>query len=150
MCCREVIAGEGSIDIPATVPCRHLTVDADPRAPSMARAFVRETVTFGDEEFVADVALVTSELVTNAVIHARTPVEIGVVRDGERVLVSVGDRNLARPEQQPYSDKRTSGRGLRIVRGLVDSWGVTAHSGGKSVWFTLRAEEDRDMETGEA
>ena len=138
MCCEEVIGREPSLGAFAGSPCAHLALDAEPRASAVARAFIREAVADDDEDLLAEVALLTSELVTNAVIHARTPVEIGVVHDGERVLVAVGDRNLARPEQQPYNIGRASGRGLMIVRKLSESWGVTTYEKGKSVWFTIR------------
>jgi len=142
MCCGEVIGREPSLGAFSTSPCAHLALTAEPRASVLARAFVREAVADDDEDLVSEVALLTSELVTNAVIHARTPIEIGVVRDDERVLVAVGDRDLARPEQQPYSIERAGGRGLLIVRELSDSWGVTSYEKGKAVWFTVRRKTD--------
>lgn len=138
MCCSEVIRREPAMEALANVECVHRTLEAEPRAARSARAFVRESVRVDDEDFMTDVVLLTSELVTNAIIHARTPIEIGVIHSGDDVLVAVGDRNLARPEQQPYSVGRTSGRGLRILEAFTDDWGVTTHDRGKSVWFTIR------------
>ena len=148
MCCEEVIRREPSLGAFPTAPCAHLDLEADPRAPALARDFVREAVADDDDELLDDLVLLTSELVTNAVIHARTPVEIGVIGDNERVLVAVGDRNLARPEQQPYSIDRSSGRGLMIVRKLSDSWGVTTYERGKSVWFTVRRKPNQTGKGG--
>ena len=148
MCCGEVIGREPSLGAFSASPCAHLTFPAEPRASVLARAFVTEAVAEDDEDLLADVALLTSELVTNAVIHARTPIEIGVVEDDGRVLVAVGDRNLARPEQQPYSLDRTGGRGLVILRNLSDAWGVTIYEKGKSVWFTVRRRSSVMREDG--
>ena len=138
MCCGEVIGREPSLRAFSNSPCAHLALDAEPRASALARAFVKESVPADDEDLASDVALLTSELVTNAVLHARTPIEIGVVHDDVRVLVAVGDRNLARPEQQPYNSERAGGRGLMILRNLSDAWGVTTYEKGKSVWFTVQ------------
>lgn len=139
MCCAEVVGREPAIELSAVSPGVHLALDADPRAVRLARTFVRDAVDIADEELVDDLVLLTSELVTNAVVHARTPIEVGVVRGDDHVLVSVGDHNPARPEQQPFDTDRAGGRGLLIVRRLTNSWGITAHEKGKSVWFTLRA-----------
>lgn len=66
--------------------------------------------------------LLTSELVTNAVLHAPcTPLEVGITLAAESVLVTVHDLDLARPEQQPYYH-REGGWGL----GLVDALARTA------------------------
>jgi anti-sigma regulatory factor (Ser/Thr protein kinase) len=138
MCCGEVIEREPSLGTFSESRCVHLALSAEPKAPAAARAFVSEVAADEDQDLVDALALLTSEVVTNAVIHARTPIEIGVARDEDRVLVAVGDRNLARPEQQPYRPERSGGRGLMIVRSLSDDWGVTTYENGKSVWFTMR------------
>ena len=103
MCCREVVGREPAMSHFARSECRHLVLDSEPRAVLSARAFIRESLAADDEDFLMDAVLLASELVTNAVVHARTPIEIGVVHNGDDVLVAVGDRNLVRPEQQPYS-----------------------------------------------
>ena len=147
MCCGEVIGREPSLSAFSKSPCAHLALAAEPRASALARAFVKEAVPKDDEDLVSDVALLTSEIVTNAVLHARTPIEIGVVLDDVGVLVAVGDRNLARPEQQPYNPERAGGRGLMILRNLSDDWGVTTYEKGKAVWFTVRRRSN-DMGEG--
>src|SRR5438094_6457272 len=73
MCCGEVIGREPSLRAFSNSPCAHLALDAEPRASALARAFVKESVPADDEDLASDVALLTSELVTNAVLHARTP-----------------------------------------------------------------------------
>ncbi|MFP5219117.1 MAG: ATP-binding protein [Actinomycetes bacterium] len=121
----------------------HMHLQPVPRLVSSARRFVRERLPERlDDEVVESTLLMTSELVTNAVIHARTPIELGVTISRKSVLVTVHDLDLARPAQQPYSD-RDGGRGLDLVRALSDACAVQQHtedgrSDGKTAWFRVR------------
>ncbi|MGH8928741.1 MAG: ATP-binding protein, partial [Acidimicrobiia bacterium] len=78
-----------------------------------------------------------SELVTNAVLHARTPflVKVTVAPDLIRVSVTDGDRTQPLMKQHGLSDP--TGRGLRIVDAMADRWGVDPDVDGKTVWFEL-------------
>jgi anti-sigma regulatory factor (Ser/Thr protein kinase) len=105
-----------------------------------ARLFARDVVLeWGLEQLVDDVQLAVSELVTNAVRHARSEVELGLCIDG-RLIVEVRDTD---PElRQPLEDAEadplaTSGRGLQIVAAVSVDWGVRFHRSGKAVWFAL-------------
>ena len=121
----------------------HLHMQPMPREVSSARRFVRQHLPEQlDDEVVESTLLMTSELVTNAVIHARTPIELGVTISRESVLVTVHDLDLARPTQQPYTD-RDGGRGLDLVRTLSDACAVQRHTedgraDGKTAWFRVR------------
>ncbi|TXS21443.1 ATP-binding protein [Streptomyces sp. ms191] len=90
----------------------------------------------------SDVAeLLTSELVTNALIHTEqgAVVTATVVPDGLRVEVRdyvSGLAGLPGPHV-PIADDGTHGRGLVLVQALADSWGVEDHGVGKVVWFEL-------------
>ncbi|MET9655129.1 MULTISPECIES: ATP-binding protein [unclassified Streptomyces] len=90
----------------------------------------------------SDVAeLLTSELVTNALIHTEhgAVVTATVVPDGLRVEVRdyvSGLAGLPAP-RVPIADDGTHGRGLVLVQALADSWGVEDHGVGKVVWFEL-------------
>ena len=75
---------------------------------------------------------------TNAILHARTPLLLGVVRSLDRIVVCVEDHNLVLPEPQPYSGERTAGRGIVILEALADRWGIASQEWGKAVWFTMR------------
>jgi anti-sigma regulatory factor (Ser/Thr protein kinase) len=93
-------------------------------------------------ESVADVAeLLSSELVTNAVVHAHTAVELLAARDDTGGLrVDVYDRAPAdhlEPQPRRADPVAEGGRGLAIVASLATSWGVDEAGNGKSVWFTL-------------
>lgn len=119
----------------------HLDLSPDPRSVSVARRFVGERLRdlgwLGDEDRVT-LSLLTSELVTNGVLHARTPLRLGVAVGADVVMVSVGDGNRLTPEQQPYSESATGGRGMLLVREMADDWGVEHHRDGKTVWCAMR------------
>lgn len=92
---------------------------------------------------VDETVMVVSELLTNAIRYARA-IAGGVVvlrwrvRDGQ-VEVEVTDGGSGRVvETRPASNTAVSGRGLRIVERLADSWGVSEHVGGlRTVWAAL-------------
>jgi hypothetical protein len=86
--------------------------------------------------------LLVSEVVTNAVLHARTEFTVEVHRDGDVVRVSVHDRSPAIPRQRHHGTDSTTGRGMRLVATLAVAWGVDRHAGGKAVWFEVRAAGD--------
>jgi anti-sigma regulatory factor (Ser/Thr protein kinase) len=115
----------------------HLHLQPLPRLVSTARGFVRDRLPELDSDTADSVLLMTSELVTNAVIHARTPLEVGVTVSRDCVLVTVHDLDLVRPAQQPYSD-RDGGRGLGMVATLSDRFALERYEGeGKTAWFRV-------------
>lgn len=115
----------------------HLQLEPLPRLVSTARAFVRDHVPSLPEETVDVLLLLTSELVTNAVIHARTVLELEVVLSDSSVVVTVHDLDLSRPQQQPYAD-REGGWGLALVSALAEDYAIDVHpGGGKTAWFRL-------------
>ncbi len=81
--------------------------------------------------------LLTSELVTNAVIHGRSPVTVTTVLDDGLLRVEVSDDNSRHPEMRLTDDRALDGRGLHIVALLAARWGVTDQPLGKTVWFEL-------------
>lgn len=88
------------------------------------------------EAAAATVALVVSELATNAVLHARTPFEVKVEVSEGHVRIEVHDGTGRRPIRRFFSDQATSGRGLRLIEELCRAWGVVADADGvgKTVW----------------
>jgi PAS domain S-box-containing protein len=81
--------------------------------------------------------LAVSELVTNAALHAETPVELRVAVAPDLVRVEVRDFSATVPRQRHYGAQATTGRGLALVAAIADSYGVTPLPDGKIVWFTL-------------
>ncbi len=119
-----------------------LELPATPAAASVARLFVRCLCEEWGVGSVADVAeLLSSELVTNAVLHARSGIELEAARTASALRVDVRDvgRGRVQPKAQPAPTEAEGGRGLSIVASLAESWGVEESSSGKSVWFTLAA-----------
>jgi anti-sigma regulatory factor (Ser/Thr protein kinase) len=106
-------------------------------AARVARRWVLEQIDV-PATYRQDIALLVSELVTNAVLHARTKLVVGVTDLGDGVLVTVEDRDLVEPQQQPYSSTRTSGRGIQLMDTLADRWGIEKDESGKTVWCLVR------------
>jgi anti-sigma regulatory factor (Ser/Thr protein kinase) len=108
------------------------------RSVPAARRHVLATLDEWHLEALRDVAaLLTSEIVTNAVLHARTDVTVTVEREDDAVRVSVADGSPVAPALRHHSDTATTGRGLRLIQNLADAWSVDADADGKTVWFRL-------------
>jgi anti-sigma regulatory factor (Ser/Thr protein kinase) len=123
------------------------TVRLEPgtRAPSQARRWLAGLCTSWSCEAVAgDAALLVSELATNAVLHASSPIAVRAAYVPPTLTVSVTDA-LPGDVVHPLPEDGTKGgaehgRGLFIVRALADEWGVAHEEDGKSVWFRLRTD----------
>jgi anti-sigma regulatory factor (Ser/Thr protein kinase) len=119
-----------------------IAVEAHPAAVGEARRFLRRALSDAgvDEEVVDVVLLLASEVITNAVIHARSSSEIRVMRLPAAVRVEVADTSKALPERRVFDFESASGRGLAIVDAVAARWGVEAIPGdGKFVWFEVAA-----------
>ncbi|MGV9347062.1 SpoIIE family protein phosphatase [Streptomyces spiralis] len=112
-----------------------------PASAAAARRFVAEALAGAPSDLVHTAQLLVSELVTNAVLHARTQVEVGVRVHGGRVRVQVGDerpsRGLVPQDCPPYAG---TGQGLALVEHLASRHGVHADDRQKTVWFELWAD----------
>ncbi|MFC4329904.1 ATP-binding protein [Streptomyces andamanensis] len=109
----------------------------DERAAGEARVMVATVLAVWHlPRLVADAELVASELVTNAVRHARGPdVGMTVTRTGHaKVCVAVADGSPLLPRPGSGDLMAETGRGLCLVDGLSRDWGVTPCGRGKSVW----------------
>jgi anti-sigma regulatory factor (Ser/Thr protein kinase) len=120
---------EGILDLPAS-----------PRSVPVARRLARRAgEAAGLPVDVSDVLqLLVSELVTNAVVHARTEIRLHVVVTAEQIRIEVCDQAGLQPRLRTHSVSATTGRGLRMLNVLASSWGVDELAdGGKMVWATL-------------
>lgn len=113
----------------------------DPRNVATARDDLLNTLALWGLGGVADSAvLVLSELLTNAIRHARTAspdldIETRFLRFGGRLRIEVLDSGDAWPVQRPADSEALSGRGLLLVDAVSDSWDVLPREGsGKIVW----------------
>jgi len=122
-----------------------------PAAAAASRRFVRDTLRAWElageaDPLVDDAVLLTSELVTNAVLHAGTPVQVtcrllGGAPDGVIEIAVLdglpGPLRPGRPHTAAEAAERTSGRGLQLPPELASAWGVTYAKAAKAVWFRL-------------
>jgi anti-sigma regulatory factor (Ser/Thr protein kinase) len=118
----------------------------EPTAPATARHFIAATCEASgvDPDICATAALLVSELVTNAVLHAGTEVVMHVIPAAERLRVEVVDGHPGgHVRAQTPDPSNPRGRGLHMVDLLADDWGVTENEGGKTVWFELATKPSR-------
>jgi PAS domain S-box-containing protein len=114
------------------------------RSVATARSFVRDTLQgWGFADIVDDAVVLTSELVTNAVVHAGTAADVLCLRSDDGVRIEVADRYPEREiplQTTPVSmgsPDREGGRGLQLCAALAGRWGVEYTPTHKQVWFQL-------------
>ncbi|WP_133914492.1 ATP-binding protein [Streptomyces sp. NBC_00582] len=114
---------------------------ADLRAVPEARRALRELLQGWGKPGRSETAeLLTSELVTNALVHTDDDAVLTATVSPAGLRVEVRDSVPGRPRPTvPNTDDGTHGRGLVLVQSLADSWGVRAQGAGKVVWFELAA-----------
>jgi anti-sigma regulatory factor (Ser/Thr protein kinase) len=111
---------------------------AHPSSVGIARTMVRDVLTVAQRDDLIDTAqLLVSEVVTNALVHAGTPIgfHASVGDGGLRVEVTDGSTQVPAPRR--YAPMAGTGRGLGLLQQLVDRWGTRANPDGKTVWFEL-------------
>ena len=146
MCCQHVLAAGHPLPASAREHAAHLDLLPVRRAVRLARGFVASQLAGEADREVLDAALLlASELVTNAVLHARTPLQLSLTASDDLILIAVGDGNQARPQQQPHALYDPGGRGLVIVDRFSACWGTKPSELGKTVWCALcRTSRERD------
>ncbi|MFJ8312742.1 MULTISPECIES: ATP-binding protein [unclassified Streptomyces] len=112
---------------------------ADLSAVHEIRRELRELLGPSRHSGALDVAeLLTSELVTNALVHTDHGAVVTATVGEAGLRVEVRDFVAALPTPHaPSADDGTHGRGLLLVQALADAWGVHEHGMGKVVWFEL-------------
>jgi hypothetical protein len=115
-----------------------LPLEPRPRSASLARRFTADTLgRWGAAELSETAVLLVSELVTNAVLHARSASELVVRMVDNGIRVEVRDDDPVTPSLRTYSLEAGTGRGLLLVESLAARWGSSPDGFGKSVWFEL-------------
>ncbi|GGK45428.1 SpoIIE family protein phosphatase [Streptomyces flaveus] len=154
-------------------PTARTSLPGNPLAPGAARRFVRTAlaewtelalpgVEFITDRLVNDAVVVVSELVTNAVVHAGTDVDLQTRIEAAEItedagggpagvlVIEVADHHPARVVRddgvERSSDTLEYGRGLRLVSALAESWGITYRTGTKMVWARLPVDEVAPVE----
>ena len=115
--------------------------DQDTQTPRAARRFVAQALSGwdSDEDLTDTVNLLVSELVTNAVLHAGSEVEVMVRLTATAARIEVTDASGDSIAPRDATSEEDSGRGLALVGSLAQRWGVRpAAGGGKTVWFEVQ------------
>jgi anti-anti-sigma factor len=113
-------------------------------APAAARLYVRDVLQYWrlalpGQHVIHRAELLADELVTNAVVHARTPLRLRLELRGDILHIAVHDASPRLLRLVPDDPEAEGGRGLRLVERLATAWGVGRRpDGGKVVWCTLR------------
>jgi anti-sigma regulatory factor (Ser/Thr protein kinase) len=108
------------------VVVERLGLEPVPQSARAARRYVRSALTgLGATEAATTAAeLLISEVVTNAVLHARSAIDVSVATVGDQVEVAVLDGSPAPLLPRSFGVQGTTGRGLRLLASLASSWGV--------------------------
>ena len=115
-----------------------LELAAEAQSAARARRFVdRELGTRCSADVVEIARLLVTELVTNAVLHAGTPLLLRLELSARRVRIEVQDASPSLPVACAVSPDASHGRGLGLVDRLASEWGVERQPGGKAVWLEL-------------
>ena len=119
---------------------------AEKASVARARHFVSDALASCATGIVDVAVLLTSEVVSNAVLHSNATPVVSVDLDGERIRVEVADASPALPVRKRYGLQATTGRGLLLLDTLARAWGADPTGSGKRVWFEvdLVAVEDED------
>jgi anti-sigma regulatory factor (Ser/Thr protein kinase) len=122
-----------------------LDVPAESTAPGAARTWVRTVLARWsvDDDVRQRALLGVNELVTNALLHARSPAHVELDLDERRLLVLVTDRGMGTTVAVQDTDPgAVRGRGLALVEALADAWGNERTSRGTTVWFELALDRE--------
>ncbi|MCY1137309.1 SpoIIE family protein phosphatase [Actinoplanes sp. Pm04-4] len=142
-------------DTPAGGLLRRVRLPNDRRTPAAARALVRSVLEeAGLESLLNEALLLTTELSTNAVVHANTELDIEVRSDATGLTVTVTDFAPGPVEQLAVGPRNESvdigevaerGRGLLLVDHFASRWGTVHEGTGKGVWFRLEREHTGEV-----
>ena len=113
-----------------------------PSSAGEARKLLRDAMPEEVSEESSDAAaLAISEIVTNALVHAGTPMRLRVILAPSAVRVELADGSARLPLPREYSRAAGTGRGLHMVTEIVDQWGAHHDEDGKVVWFEIAETE---------
>ena len=121
------------------------TLAPEPRSVRSARQLVAGVLDeAGHAELADTAALLVSEVVTNAVLHAGTEITIRCRTSAACVRIEVTDSSPVIPGRRNYGEEASTGRGLELVELLASRWGIDTLPGGKTLWFELGDPELQD------
>lgn len=114
--------------------------DHDAQSARAARRFVTETLERWrrHDDVLDDAAMVVTELVTNALVHARSATTVAVSSRPGTVRIEVADASPVPPVPRERHGTAASGRGIALVAAMAERWGAEPTPDGKVVWAELR------------
>ncbi len=119
-------------------PDEGLTLPSVPQSVAAVRRYAVETCRARGYSGDCDtLALLVSEVATNALIHGAGQVRVRVLDHGSRLRVEVSDNSDAMPALRAFDRDAEGGRGLALLEALAAAWGADRRAGGKTVWFEL-------------
>ena len=131
---------------------RRVKLPLDSASVPQARSFLRESMgkvtAAWDPDVVDDAMLLMSEIVTNALLHAGTAIEVSVHCTDDRLRVEVVDGSSTHPILREHPTLAGTGRGLWLLDELATRWGIDPEATGKVVWFELSATPDLTEQAG--
>jgi anti-sigma regulatory factor (Ser/Thr protein kinase) len=120
----------------------HVVLPPELSSPRRAREFAINGIGTDDDGLCDTVALLVSEVASNAVLHARTPFQVTLHADEQRIRIEVTDSSSAQPVVKQYRADSVTGRGLHLVEAAASRWGIEPTASGKTVWFEVDRAED--------
>ncbi len=138
-----VSAESEDVDVQATeggaLQGRRATFQPVLSSAAAARALLREVLDQADRsEWLEAGELAISEVVTNAILHAHTEIDVLIDVQPDRVFVEVRDHSPVLPAQRDYDDEATTGRGMGLVAAITLECGVQSlGQDGKVTWFAV-------------
>jgi DNA-binding NarL/FixJ family response regulator len=115
-----------------------INLTAEPLSARRARRFVEETLAAWKCHAMSDIVLLlTSELVTNAILHAGSDVDLSLQLDAGVLRIAIADRSPAEPVVRDPGEDSTHGRGMVLLEAMSDAWSVVNTDAGKIVWFDV-------------
>lgn len=116
-----------------------MTLPAALSSGRQARAYLRRALpSMGCLHVLDDAALLLSEVVNNAVLHANSGVEVQLQRTADSLHVEVADRGAGGVLRRDAAHLDMGGRGVALLASVADAWGATADgASGHRVWFEL-------------
>jgi DNA-binding NarL/FixJ family response regulator len=124
------------------VATERLRFPAELQSARAARKFVGSVLErWSCTDLEDSIQLLVSELVTNAVIHAKSDVEVALHLRADRVRVEVIDAATDYVHRRDAGEEEQSGRGMALTEALASAWGIDTLVAGKSVWFEVLRED---------
>jgi PAS domain S-box-containing protein len=119
------------------------TLRPEPRQVAAGRQFTRQALTAWQQAELAHTAcLLVSEILTNAVQHARQSISLRLHHTAREIIAEITDDNPQLPQRTRPDPASETGRGLTLVDALAATWGARPAGAGKTVWFTLTSDTE--------